>query len=124
MGSRGSRKKSKRRDVNKETTNFIESIENDQGISDMTRKDLIADATKNLQTFQTAEKDFKGGIAGAIDRSKATETFDSSASELRRTLDQAREGTAPKFRARQMIEKKRAFLADRPGQRGTALTRR
>jgi len=49
--------------------------------------------------------------------------FDKTAASLRKDLDSAREGTAPKFRFRQALEKKRELLQDRPGQRQLILSK-
>lgn len=116
MGSRGKRKKG-RLNESQWIDQYIKGIEGDKGISNATRQELTNKARESLSTF---EADADGGIANYL---SARQTFMASQNELSSTLEQAREGRAPKFRARQGIERRRKLKADRPGQMGFILSR-
>lgn len=112
MSSRGS---SPRRNRGKETKKFIEAVKSDTSISDLTKNELVKRAQQSLDTFRSASSP-GGGKADSFTALTFAGDFDKTAKGLRKELDAAREGRAPKFRFRQFQQKKRELLQDRPGQ--------
>jgi hypothetical protein len=152
LGSRGS-KKAPARDRNAETKTFIDAVTADTTIDEITRKELISGANAALNTFsesdQSQVKTLNNQLSALVFQTRrmmgtadprfkqmdelrkqiaqiqgAGSTFDSGAANLRKELDLAKEGQAPKYRYRAFLQKKKELMADRPGSQQLILSGR
>jgi len=101
--------KSKSQAKLKDLASFQKEIQEDTSISEITKQELS----------ETAEGISQQSVSGT----KGGKEFNRRLAEARGALDEARAGTAPKFKARQQRAQQRRLITDQPGRAQTVLTR-
>lgn len=104
----------------KKTNQIIKQIEETEGISSITKRELVSEAQQNLKKFESRMGDKNKSLGDFVDMDN---NFAKKNKKIMGLAAKAKEGTDPKFRARQQIEAKRRLLADRPGQKQLILSR-
>lgn len=92
------------------TEDFTSKLGEAQGISEITRKELIGKAEQNLAGYEAGNVTFGD--------------FQNEAKSIASRLKEAQSGESREFETRKRIERKRAMRRDRPGMRQLMLSRR
>ena len=90
--------------------NFMDEINKDETISDVTKRELLA-------SLPGLEKEGvgPGGFASAEDTASFGRQVNEGIAKARKTLEEARQGTDAKYKVRQIGQRQANLSADRPG---------